>query len=367
MSQEDYYSILGVNKNATKDEINKAYKKLVLKYHPDHNQEKGASEKFARISEAYSTLSNDNKRQEYNMRSRHGSSFNGGAGGFNYEDFTGGGFSFDMGGDLDDLFDMLGFSKKKKKSTTVKGEDISKVISLTLENIMDDYPVSFEYDKYMRCNSCNATGFAGGHAEECAYCKGTGVVTSSLGCFGYTRQTCPKCNGSRYASNNRCLQCYGERRIKKRVTVNVAIPHGINDNEMLQVTGAGNEGVGGRDGNLIINVKIDKHKIFERKDSDLYMSAHIPISKLVLGGDHTVNGICNEQFSIAINRGFDIVSNLNVSNKGMKHRNSQRRGSLYIKLIPIIPKNLSQEEEDMWNKIYVSENNEPPKKRARWW
>lgn len=354
-AKKNFYDVLGVNRNATQDEIKSAYKKLSLKHHPDRNQsDPNAKQRFAEISEAYQVLSDPKQRQAYDFTGEAGG-FGGGGG---FEGFDFGGFGGDFT-DAEDIFSSFfgGGARRRQTSTRVPGEDVNLTISISLEDAFNGKEVGVEYYKMDRCETCDGSGSKEGPKQKCSYCNGMGYISINA-ILTVIRQTCPECNGSKYSSKSACGGCGGKRRKKKKVSQVIRIPCGIEDGQSIRISNAGDAGVSAPNGSLIITIKVKEHPVFKRDKGDLYLIKEVPLSKMVLGGDIDVTSIVGGPFTVPISAGSAANSRIRVSGKGMRYQNSESRGNLYIDLIPKIPSpgSMSGSVKDAWDVIYNAEN-----------
>ncbi|MCM1990783.1 molecular chaperone DnaJ [Oceanirhabdus seepicola] len=346
MSKE-YYEVLGIEKDASEADIKRAFKKLALKYHPDRNpDDKEAEEKFKEINEAYQVLSDPEKRSKFD---KYGTvDFDGGFGGFG-----GGGFDF---GDLGDIFGDIfggrggGFGGRSNPNAPRKGADIETRINLTFEEAVFGVEKEITINKHENCDTCKGSGATPGtSAKTCDVCGGSGVVmqraNTAFGSFS-TQTTCNKCRGKGKIIESPCVKCHGVGKVKKKKTISVKIPAGVDSGNVMPLRGQGEPGTnGGPNGDLYVNIRVAPSKVFERKGYDIYIDEHISFPKAVLGvaldvptvdGDVTYN----------VPAGTQAGTVFRLKGKGVPVVNGRGRGDQYVKIIVDIPKKLNQKQEE---------------------
>ncbi len=354
---KDYYQILGINRNASKDDIKKAYRKLAHKYHPDKSG--GDETKFKEINEAYQILSDENKKNQYD---KYGRVFEGGqAGNHGFESqgwsgFQGQGFDFDMG-DIGDIFEeAFGFSSPERTGDNRKGKNIEINLEFSLAETLKGQEKEFVIKKYVFCDRCQGSGAEPGTSRnQCFSCRGTGKVQEiRRTIFGsFTKVTiCPECDGEGQKPEKPCNVCSGEGRVKKEEKIKVFIPAGIDNNQILQVSGKGHAGKkSGKSGDLYIRVNIKKDNFFQRKGDDLYRDLLISFSDAVIGGEKEFKAIDGKKISVKIPAGTESGKILRISNKGIPHFSGFGRGNLYLKLIIETPKNLTNKQKELLKEL----------------
>ncbi len=330
MSKRDYYEILGINKNANKSEIKKAYRKLAKEKHPDSG---GDEEEFKLIAEAYGVLSDDNKRQQYDT--------------FGHNQPRGGG---GFRGDFSDLFNHFGFGGRQQKQR--RGQDLRLNIKLTLEEIYNGGVKKIKYVRNEACGSCNATG---GHSPvACPSCGGQGVVVEQIRTpIGVMQNmaTCRMCDGSGKVNSINCDTCSGAGVKQKEITIDVQIPVGVSDGMSTTYVGLGQAVKNGSSGQLIITFNEIPHKNFVRYGNDLRYNLKLPYHTLVLGGKSEIETIDGGKISIKIPELNKIGDTLRVRGKGMRVLNSELRGDLDINLDIQMPQILGEEEKEILEKL----------------
>ena len=346
--RKDYYKILGVDRNATQEEIKKAYRQKVKEWHPDRHSENKeyAEQKFKEIQEAYEVLSDPQKRKLYDRfgfvpdESTAYAGQNVGGGGVEdiFGDFFGRDFSGSPFGDFFDMFFGSGGTRTSSRRNFVKerGEDIHVVINLKLEEILYDVKKIVELNRYIVCDSCKGTGAENGTSfETCPKCNGNGVIReeqrSLFGTFVRT-YNCPTCEGVGRIISKRCANCSGTGKIMKKERVEITIPAGVLDGYTMRIRNKGNAGKnGGPYGDLIVQVKVLPHEKFVRRGSDLETEVYINYIQAVLGGKikiPTLEGEIEEKIEEGTNPGTII----RLKNMGLPEFGGGKRGDLYVKI-----------------------------------
>lgn len=353
---KDYYKILGVSKNATKDEISKAYKSLAKKYHPDINKEPGAVDKFKEVNAAYEVLSDDSKRSNYD---NFGSADGGGFGGFGGQGFGGQGFGQGFGGfgqsdDLGDFFsEMFGFGGRKGKANNeVKGQDIQIVLTISLEDAFNGLKGrSFKINTFEKCGDCNGKGGTGSQVS-CTDCKGTGMKASSHGFISFA-STCSSCGGSGRNIANSCKKCHGEGRNSVNKSIEIDIPAGVDNGMTIKYKGLGDVGLrNGGSGDLLVSIQIKEHSIFQRHGDDLVIEKKINLKQMICGDKIKIKGIDGKDVEIEIPSNSSPYDSITISKTGMSKYNGGR-GNLVIKMkleSIKLNKEFINEFKNMWNK-----------------
>ena len=345
MAEKNYYEILGVDRKATEADIKAAYRKLVKMYHPDlHPNDANAAAKFKEINEANEVLSDPQKRQAYDYELDH-PGMRGGAGG----GFSGGGFSgFGGFGGFSDIFSDIfsGFGGGSAQSaSTRQGEDITKEVVLSFLDAAKGCTKEIRYFRNEPCASCKGTGAKGGTAfKKCERCGGTGrrrVVQDSL--FGRTiRETvCDACGGTGKTILEACPDCKGKGYTRKETVVTLNIPAGADTNSYMRKKGYGNAVTGGVPGDLIVVFRVEPHKLFKRKDKDLYIELPVSYKIAALGGKVRVPGI-DDSFEYLIPEGTQSGTTFCVRGKGLKTRVGT--GNMYITVQVEVPTKLTRDQ-----------------------
>ncbi|MBI2042595.1 MAG: molecular chaperone DnaJ [Candidatus Nealsonbacteria bacterium] len=343
---KDYYQILGVSKDASPDEIKKAYRKLAHQHHPDKG---GDEKKFKEINEAYQVLADQDKRNQYDQFGR---VFEGQPGG-GFEGFPGqGGFEgFDFS-DLGDVFgEMFGFGKVNKKDLK-KGRDIEVDVQIALEETIRGYEKEISLAKLVACSRCQGKGAEPGtRVNECFSCRGTGQVQQiRRTAFGSFTQigVCPECGGEGYRPEKPCNVCRGEGRVKEEEKVKFFIPAGVDARQVIKMEGRGEAGrKGGKAGDLYIRISVKKHPLFARKGDDLLVSLPVSFSQAALGGEVEVPTLEDKALTLSVPAGTESGKVLKISGKGIPHFSGYGRGNLYVELIIKTPKKLSKKQKEI--------------------
>lgn len=349
MEKRDYYEILGVSKNATKDEIKKAYRKQALKFHPDKNPgDKKAEENFKEAAEAYEVLSNDEKRSRYDRFGHAGMS---GAGG----GFSGGGMTMDdifssFGDIFGDAFGGFGgFGGSRRGSRRVnKGSNLRVKVKLSLHEIANGAEKKIKVTKYDTCSTCGGTGAADAHSiTNCPTCHGSGHVTRLTNTMLGQMQTtavCPACGGEGKTITKKCSSCYGEGVVQKEDIIKINIPAGVGKGMQMTVSGKGNAPRrGGVNGDLLVVIDEDEHPDLIREGNDLIYNLFISIPDAVLGTHVEVPTVDNN-VKIKIEPGTQPGKILRLRGKGLPEVNGYGRGDLLVNVNVWMPKTVTREE-----------------------
>ena len=341
MAKRDYYEILGVARNASEDDIKKAYRKLAMKYHPDRNQgeaAKAAEEKFKEVKEAYEMLSDPQKRAAYDQYGHAGVDPNlrGGAGGG--DGFAG--FSEAFG----DIFgDIFGAPRGARGRQMYRGSDLSYAMEITLEEAARGKEAQIRIPSWEDCDTCHGTGAKPGtSAKTCPTCHGNGVVQMRQGFFS-VQQTCPHCHGSGKIIPEPCPTCHGEGKIKRHKTLEIKIPAGIDDGMRIRSSGNGEPGRnGGPPGDLYIEIRIRRHEIFERDGDDLHVQVPVSITTAALGGEVEIPTLDGQKAVIDIPEGTQTGKTFRLRGRGIKGVRSSYPGDLYAHIVVETPVKLTE-------------------------
>lgn len=382
-NKRDYYEVLGVNKNATDDELKKAYRKLAKKYHPDANPDNKAEAeaKFKEVNEAYETLSDSQKRRMYDQfGTADPQGFGGGAGGpfggqGGYYSYNGSGFDgFGDFGDLGDIFSSIfgggfsGRSSSAKQRGPRKGADLNVRMEITFEQAFLGVEKEIVITRDEECHSCHGTGAKPGTSPiKCPTCHGTGQVTqvqnTILGQM-QTSRTCSSCHGTGEIINDPCEACHGKGKIRKQPKIKVKIPAGIDDNQTVVLRGEGEPGErGGQKGDLYITVKIKKHSIYTRKGNNVLCEIPITITQATLGAELEIPMVDGSKEKYKIPDGTQTGTKFTIRNKGFKAINSSSSGDFIFTVIVQTPKKLTKEQRELLVQLAKTMNEQPPVKK----
>ena len=363
--KRDYYEGLGVSKNATPEELKKAYRKLALQYHPDRNPgNKEAEEKFKEAAEAYEVLSNPEKRQRYDQFGFAGMSGSGG--------FSGQGMSMDdIFSQFGDLFADFGLGSffsggfgggRSGGSVRQRGSNIRVKVKLNLQEIEKGVKKKIKVNKYVACDHCHGSGSENGQTDTCPTCKGRGQVMQRVNSiFGQmqTATTCPNCGGTGTVIKNKCTHCNGEGIVKGEEIIEIDIPAGVGEGMQLTLRGKGGAGPhNGINGDLLVLIEEEPHPDFERDGSNLIYNLFISITDAILGTEAEVPTVSGK-VRVKIAPGTQSGKVLRLRGKGLPNVNSYGTGDLFVNVNVWIPKKVSKEEEKIMQNLKNSENFQP--------
>ncbi len=347
--KRDYYEVLGVDKNADDAALKKAYRQLAKKYHPDTNPGDAEAEaKFKEASEAYAVLSDAEKRRQYDQFGH--AAFEGGGGP------GAGGFEFNFG-DMGDIFDMFGdffgggSSRRRASNAPMKGANIRTSVRVKFEEAVFGCEKDIDVSIKDECTKCNATGAKPGTSPvTCTKCGGKGrVVYTQQSLFGMIRneQACPDCSGTGKIIKEKCPDCYGTGYVTSRKKIKVAIPAGIDSGQSIRIKDKGEPGVnGGPRGDLLVEVIVDRHPIFQRQDYNLYSAAPISFAQAAIGGDVRITTIDGDVL-FNIKPGTQTDTKIRLKGKGVPTlRNKNVRGDHYVTLVVEVPDKLTREQKE---------------------
>ena len=361
--KRDYYDVLGVSKSATDAEIKSAFRKKAKEFHPDLNKDNPeAAEKFKEAQEAYSVLSDENKRKMYDQYGHAGVGAGGagGAGFGGFSDFSGSGFDFG------DIFESIfggaggtgfgGFSdfggRRSSGARASRGSDILMRMDLSFEEAVYGCEKKFDIDVVEDCDECH--GHGGFDREECSTCHGRGTITSQqqtiLGAFMSTT-TCPDCHGNGHTYKRKCSECGGKGKVKvnKKLTINIS--EGINTGDRQRVSGKGNPGTnGGSNGDLYIEFVVAEHDYFVREDDDIYLEVPITLTEAILGCKKEIPTLYgNVKLNIAA--GTNSGDRERIRGKGVNNKYRRHKGDMYVVFKVYTPKKLSREQKSLIEKL----------------
>lgn len=377
MAKRDFYEVLGVQKNATPEEIKKAYKKLAVKWHPDRwgdkteSEQKKAEENFKEVAEAYEVLSDENKRARYDQFGHEGLNGAGGfgGGGFNaedlFKDIFGSFHGFGGGGGFEDIFGGFGGGGGRHQKPVYKGNDLRRRVELDLSEIVHGTTKKFKIKKDVKCTHCNGSGSEDGKLETCNQCNGTGyIITRRQSILGMMQQqsVCPHCQGQGEIVKNKCRSCGGNGIVIGEEVVEVKFPAGMADGMALNVEGKGNAGPhNGINGDLQIVIKEKEHEELVRDGINIVYNLLLSIPQATLGCQLEVPTI-DGKAKITIEPGTQPGTVLRLRGKGIPSLNSGYRygqpscGDELVNISIYVPKSISKEEKEMMKKLGESSN-----------
>ena len=337
MADKDFYEILGVSRSANEDEIKKSYRKLAMKYHPDRNKgNKEAEKKFKEASAAYEILKDSQKRAAYDQYG-HDAFRQGGMGGAQgFGDFAGG-FS-----DIFEEFFGSGFGSSSRQRGPSRGNDLRYNMSISLQDAFTGKKSQIRIPSHVGCDLCSATGSADKSGPStCSTCNGHGKVRSTSGFFSIERP-CPTCGGEGFSIKNPCFKCSGTGQIKKQKTISVTIPAGVDDGTKIRISGEGEPGQrSAGNGDLYIFINVQKDKLFEREEENIYCHIPISITTASLGGEIEVPTIEGKKARLTIPPGTQSETQFRLRGKGMSILRQKHRGDMYIETGVEVPVNLT--------------------------
>ena len=345
MTKKDYYEILGIQRNTSKEEIKKSYKQLAKKYHPDISKDKSTEEKFKEISEAYAVLSDDQKRTNYDQFGHDGFDqrytqediFRD----FDFDVFRDSGF-----GDFDNIFDVL-FGRDRSR-TKRRGTDLRYDLEVTFEEAARGSKKEIKTPRHEICSSCNGTGAYDNSFTECNSCNGSGQIRKVARTpFGAITQiiTCNKCYGEGKIIKEKCKNCYGRKTIEKIKTISVTIPAGVDNGTQMRIEGEGEVGETNYAGDLYIVLHVLPHKLFQREDSDIYLDVPIKFTTAVLGGKIEVPTL-NGTVRLKIPPGTESHTAFKLKGLGIKKLRDYGNGNQYVRVIIDVPKKLNRKQRE---------------------
>jgi molecular chaperone DnaJ len=363
MAKRDYYEILGVPKNATKDDLKKSYRKLAMQYHPDRNPgDKESEEKFKEAAEAYEILTNDEKRAKYDR--------------FGHEGVRGSGFGSQGFSDVNDIFshfsdifgggsmfeDFFGGNSQRggKRTRGVPGSDLRVTLKLTLEEISEGVQKTIKLKKQVKCQECNGSGAEGSTSKKkCPICSGTGEIRSvSRSVFGQfvNITACANCNGEGEIVDAPCKKCLGDGRVAEESTIKIDVPAGVHEGSYMTLGGKGNAGKrGGQSGNIIVIFKEEEHKYFMREDDDIIYELSISFPEAALGTEVDVPTL-HSKARLKIDAGTQSGKLLKMRDKGIKHLNQSGKGDQIVRVNVNIPKKINNKEKELLKELSEQPN-----------
>ncbi len=357
MSKEDYYTVLGVDRGASKDEIRKAYRKQAMRYHPDRNPgDTDAEHRFKELNEAHEVLKDEQKRAAYD-RFGHAAFDQASGGGFHG---AGGG----MGGGFADIFeemfgDFTGGGRRGGGQGGGRGSDLRYNMQVTLEDAFNGTKSTIRVATGVACDDCSGSGGKdGAKPATCSTCQGAGRVRSQSGFFTVER-TCPGCGGTGQTIKDPCGTCRGSGRTQKEKSLQVTVPAGIEDGTRIRLSGEGEAGLrGGPPGDLYIFVSIAPHRLFQRDGADIYCRMPIPMTTAALGGSAEVPTIDGGRARISMPAGTQTGKQFRLRGKGMSVLRSHSRGDMFVEAMVEVPIDLTDEQKKLLREFQEAGNNE---------
>lgn len=380
---KDYYEILGVKKDATEAEIKRAYKKMILKYHPDRNPDNKemAREKSKEINEAYDVLKDPQKKAAYDQfghaafQNGMGAGAGARAGGFDFSDFAGfghgGGFS---SGGFEDVFDMFFGNRRQSSSSSTRpgperGSDLRYDLEITFEEAAFGKEAELEVPRHENCPDCNGTGAKkGSKPEECPDCKGRGQIeTAQTTPFGriVSRRTCNRCHGTGEIIKNPCNTCHGSGKQKIKRRIKVSIPKGVGDGSRVRIAGGGEAGShGGENGDLYVYLRVAPHKLFTRRGNDVIIEMPISFVQAALGDTVKVPTI-DGQVEMTIPEGIQSGKVLRIKEKGIPYLRGAGRGDEHVIIKVVTPQKLTEKQKSLLREFQnVTDENATPEQKS---
>lgn len=348
MSKRDYYEVLGVDKSASKEDIKKAYRKLARQYHPDVNKDSGAEDKFKEAKEAYETLSNPQKKAQYDQFGHAGPNQGFGGQGFGGGDF--GGF-----GDIFDMFFGGGGSRRRDPNGPRQGADLQYTMSISFEEAAFGKETDIEIPKEETCNTCHGDGAKPGtKPETCPHCHGSGQLNEEQNTpFGrvVNRRVCHYCDGRGKIVKDKCTTCHGAGKVKKRKKIHIRIPAGVDEGQQIRISGQGEPGEnGGPSGDLYVVFQVKSHPFFERDGDDVYCELPLNFSQVALGADIEVPTL-HGKVKLKIPAGTQSGTNFRLKGKGIQNVRGYGQGDQHVTVSVQTPKQLSDREKELLKEL----------------
>lgn len=341
MSKRDYYEVLGVDRNASDDEIKKAYRKLARKYHPDVNKAPDAEERFKEVKEAYDVLSDPQKRAQYD-RYGHIDPSQGMGGGFDSMDF--GGFG--------DIFDMFfGGGQRRNPNAPRKGADLQYTLRIEFKEAVFGKETEIRIPRTEECDTCLGSGARpGSRPERCSVCGGTGqqetVQNTPFGRI-VNRRICSACNGQGTIVRDRCPTCHGSGRVKKQRTIQIKIPAGVDDGSQIRIPNEGEAGTnGGPPGDLYVVIRVNPHEFFDREGDDIYCEVPLTFAQAALGDEIEIPTLSGK-VRLKIPPGTQTGTYFRLKGKGVPRLRGYGQGDQHVKVVVVTPSNLTERQKEL--------------------
>ncbi|KGX93572.1 molecular chaperone DnaJ [Pontibacillus halophilus JSM 076056 = DSM 19796] len=355
MSKRDYYEVLGVSQDASKDDIKKAYRKLARQYHPDVSKEENAAEKFKEVKEAYESLSDDQKRAQYDQFGHEGP-----------QGFGGGGFGGgqDFGG-FGDIFDMFfgGGGRRRDPNAPRKGADLQYTMTLEFEEAVFGKETDVQIPKEEDCETCDGSGAKPGtHPETCPHCQGSGQLNQEQNTpFGrvVNRRVCHHCQGTGNLIKDKCNTCGGDGKVTKRKTIHISIPAGIDEGQQIRVTGQGEPGEnGGPAGDLFVVIQVRQHEFFQREGDHIFCEMPLTFTQAALGDEVEVPTL-HGKVKLKIPEGTQTGKTFRLKEKGVPNVRGYGHGDQHVKIRVVTPSNLTDRQKELMREFNEIAGNEP--------
>lgn len=349
-NKKDYYEVLGLSKGASDEEIKRAFRKLAKQYHPDVNKDPGAEEKFKEIGEAYSVLSDPQKKAQYDQFGHAAFANGAGGAGFSADDI-------DLSSIFEDLFGSsfggFGFGGSRRSTNrATKGRDSLVKMNLTFDEAVFGCKKTIKIDLNETCDSCNGKG--GFEESTCSTCGGSGrVVMQQQSLFGMiqTQTTCKDCKGSGKTFKKICSTCKGEGHVRKNKEIVVTVPEGVDTGYQLRISGKGEAGTnGGPNGDIYIEFRVQEHELFQREEEDIYLEVPLTITEATLGCKKDIPTL-NGTVCVDIKAGIQNGSKLKLKGKGIKIPNTLRKGDMYLIIRVMIPTKLNRKQKELFKDL----------------
>lgn len=361
MSKRDYYEVLGVDRNVSKADLKKAYRRVAMKYHPDRNPDDADAEaKFKEASEAYEVLSDENKRTAYDQYGHAGVDQQGGFGGGG---FGGGSFSDIFGDVFGDIFGGGG----GRRGGPARGSDLRYTLELDLEDAVRGTTVKIRVPTLVGCNTCDGTGAkAGTRPATCTTCGGIGQVRMQQGFFS-VQQTCPNCRGKGTIISDPCSGCHGQGRVEETKTLSVKVPAGVDTGDRIRLSGEGEAGSdGGPAGDLYVQVSVKEHEIFQRDGKNLYCEVPISFADAALGGELDVPTL-DGRVKLKVPHETQTGKLFRLRGKGVAPVRGGAPGDLMVRVVVETPVNLSNKQKELLKELKASMQGDKNSPRQSSW
>ncbi len=356
VSKRDYYEVLGISKDATKEEIKRAYRKLARKYHPDVNKEPDAADKFKEVKEAYEVLSDDNKRAQYDQFGHAGANSQG------FDGFGGFGGADDFGG-FGDIFDMFfgGGGRRRDPNAPRQGADLQYTLTLEFEEAIFGKDTEIRIPTEESCSTCHGSGAKPGtNPETCTYCHGTGQLSQEQTTpFGkiVNRRVCHYCQGTGKIIRNKCSTCGGSGKVKKFKTIQINVPAGIDDGQKIRIAGKGEPGInGGPAGDLYVVIRVKPHDFFEREGDHIYCELPIHFTQAALGDEIEVPTV-HGKVKLKIPAGTQTGKMFRLRGKGAPNVRGRGTGDQIVKVRIVTPTKLSEKQKQLLREFHQLSGN----------